>query len=180
MDMETVSEHTISANDVRAHLARDISIGVLDNVIDRVDSDSDPQNSSTSLEREALLRKFNAKISPNLELDRSLVSNQANKKLPFYGWFRYREGFSEPFVQYILNKLLKQPGILLDPFSGAGSTLFAATVKGWKTKGIEVLPVGNYATQTRFLTEKINVRDFRLLIEILLLSHRNLSVIWLA
>jgi tRNA G10 N-methylase Trm11 len=92
-----------------------------------------------------------------------LVSNQANKKLPFYGWFRYKEGFSEPFVDYVINHILKhsKPGILLDPFSGAGSALFAASIRGWQTKGIEVLPVGIYATKALFVAERVNAARFQ-------------------
>jgi len=113
--------------------------------------------------REALYKKFAPVITPNISLDRSSVSNQANKKLPFYGWFRYKEGFSEPFVDYVISHILKrpEPGILLDPFSGAGSALLAASLRGWRTRGIEVLPVGVYATHARFIAEKVDVVRFR-------------------
>ncbi len=113
--------------------------------------------------REALYDKFKPIITTNTWLDRSLVSNQANKNLPFYGWFKYKEGFSEPFIDYVIHTILNhpEPGILLDPFSGAGSTLFAASVRGWQTKGIEVLPVGVYATQARFVAERVDVTIFR-------------------
>ncbi len=122
-----------------------------------------PQVASSSIEREKLYQKFKSKISTNSMLDRSLVSNQANKKLPFFSWFRYKEGFSEPFVDYVITHILKhsKPGILLDPFSGAGSALFAASVRGWQTKGIEVLPVGVYATNARFIAERVDVTEFR-------------------
>jgi tRNA G10 N-methylase Trm11 len=128
--------------------------------------DLPPQTTTPlSSEREKLYKKFKSQILTNTVLDRSLVSNQANKKLPFYGWFRYKEGFSEPFVDYVISHILKRskPGTLLDPFSGAGSALFAASVKGWQTKGIEVLPVGVYATQARFIAERVNVAEFRTL-----------------
>lgn len=116
-----------------------------------------------TVEREKLYRHFKSKIATNSKLDRSLVSNQANKTLPFYSWFRYREGFSEPFVNYIVSHVLKRPerGVLLDPFSGAGSALFAAAAKGWYTKGIEVLPAGVYATNARFVAERVNIPKLR-------------------
>ena len=113
-------------------------------------------------EREELYERFKPKISPNTRLDRSLVSNQANKLLPFYGWFKYKEGFSAPFVDYIIKHVLNynEPGILLDPFSGSGSALFAASAQGWKTKGIELLPVGIYATRARLVVNRIDARFF--------------------
>jgi DNA modification methylase len=129
-----------------------------------VSPDFSPQGIPTpSIEREKLYEKFASQILTNTALDRSLVSNQANKKLPFYSWFKYKEGFSEPFVDYVINDILchSEPGILLDPFSGAGSALFAASVRGWQTKGIEILPVGIYAAQARFIVERVDVARFR-------------------
>lgn len=92
------------------------------------------QSTSTTMKRDALLEKFKAKISVNLALDRALVSFQANKNTPFYSWFKYKEGFSESLVTYLLQYLQRQPGVLLDPFSGASSSLFAASNLGWQTK----------------------------------------------
>jgi hypothetical protein len=76
-------------------------------------------------------------------------------------WFKYKEGFSEPLVEYLLRYLNRQPGLLLDPFSGAGSALFAASKLGWQTKGIEVLPVGVYATRARFIAPKVDIQGLR-------------------
>src|SRR5690348_13799931 len=93
-----------------------------------------------AVKRLELYEKFKSKIVTNDALDRTLVSFQANKKAPFYSWFKYREGFSEALVTYLLQHFMPQPGVLLDPFSGAGSALFAASSLGWQTIGIEVLP----------------------------------------
>jgi len=46
------------------------------------------------VERTRLLKHFQARIAPNVNLDRKLVSFQANRQTPFYGWFKYKEGFS--------------------------------------------------------------------------------------
>ncbi|HEY9872976.1 MAG TPA: hypothetical protein V6D12_06055 [Candidatus Obscuribacterales bacterium] len=122
---------------------------------------------SSSLRRTALYDKFKPKIIHNPSLNRNLVSFQANQEAPFYGWFKYREGFSERLVTYLLQHLKLQPGMLLDPFSGSGSALFAASALGWQTQGIELLPVGIFATQARLLANKIDLKAFnRVLIEI--------------
>ncbi len=113
----------------------------------------------STVERAALYSKFEDKITVNTVLDRSLVSYQANKRVPFYSWFKYKEGFSESLVSYILRRF--EPGVLLDPFSGAGAALFAASALGWQTKGIELLPVGIYATKARFIAERVNADKFR-------------------
>ncbi|AHJ29664.1 DNA methyltransferase [Nodularia spumigena CS-584] len=96
----------------------------------------------SSFERITLYEKFKFKIIHNCYLDRTLVSFQANKQSPFSSWFKYREGFSERLVTYLLKEFQPQPGIMLDPFSGSGSSLFAANALNWQTIGIEVLPVG--------------------------------------
>ncbi len=118
----------------------------------------------SSSERNSLYKKFESKIVHNPSLDRTLVSFQGNKYVPFSSWFKYREGFSERLVTYIIEKCKLQPGILLDPFSGAGSSLFAAATLGWKTIGIELLPVGCFATEARIIAQKIDFKLFQSII----------------
>jgi len=107
--------------------------------------------------RTALYEKFKSKITHNPYLDRNLVSYQGNKQARFLSWFKYREGFSERLVTYILQTLHPKPGILLDPFSGSGTSLFTANKLGWQTTGIEMLPVGIFATEARIIVKKIDI-----------------------
>lgn len=110
--------------------------------------------------RTALYEQYKKHIVHNTALDRTLVSFQANKGIPFYGWFKYREGFSESLVTYLLGELHPSPGVLLDPFAGSGSALFAGRSLGWESRGIEVLPVGMYAMQARLAAERVSVEAF--------------------
>ena len=55
-------------------------------------------------ERKKLYKEYKNFIQVNYDLDRQLVSFQANKKEPFYAWFKYKEGFSSKLVEYFLNK----------------------------------------------------------------------------
>jgi len=123
-----------------------------------------PDSSSPTFKREKLYEKFKPKIAVNSALDRALVSFQANKDIPFSSWFKYREGFSESLVNYLLDHIGADAGLLLDPFSGAGSALFAASKRGWRTLGMEVLPVGIYATRARFTVQKTNIVKLRAVI----------------
>jgi hypothetical protein len=104
--------------------------------------DGPPQIIPPTIEREKLYKHFKSKTATNSKLDRSLVSNQANKTLPFYSWFRYREGFSEPFVNYVVSHVLKCPeqGILLDPFSGAAQLYLLLLLKDGIRKGLKFYP----------------------------------------
>ncbi|XZF60616.1 MAG: DNA methyltransferase [Gloeotrichia echinulata DVL01] len=119
---------------------------------------------SSSVERMNLYDKLKSKIIHNSYLDRTLVSFQANKQAPFSSWFKYREGFSERLVTYLLKELKPQPGILLDPFSGSGSSLFAANALQWKAIGIEILPVGIFATKARIIAQKIDIETLNTII----------------
>ena len=112
-----------------------------------------------TLEREKLYEKFRQKIRVNPALDRTLVSSQANKNLP-YNWFRYREGFSEALVHYLLSTVPTTPGVLFDPFAGSGTSLLVASELGWKPVGIELLPVGVHVTKIRLLAQKMNAETF--------------------
>ena len=111
--------------------------------------------------REALYERFRLKLATNPHLNRTLVSFQANRKLPFYRWLKYKEGFSAGFVEYAIRELTKSQGILLDPFAGTGTALFAATRMGWDAVGIELLPLGFFAMDARLAAESVGPRKFR-------------------
>ena len=57
-----------------------------------------------------------------------------------------------------MENLQPKPGILLDRFSGSGTSLFTARELEWKTTVIELLPVGIFATQARILFQKNQYR----------------------
>jgi len=107
-----------------------------------------------------LLGTYQSRISVNPRLDRSLVSFQANKGEPVYRWFKYKEGFSSALVRYLLNGLGLRPGVLLDPFAGAGAALFASHELAWSAVGIELLPVGTYVIEARLAAELVNPPAF--------------------
>ncbi|HPG41429.1 MAG TPA: DNA methyltransferase [bacterium] len=107
--------------------------------------------------REILFEKLKNQIEINPSLNRTLVSFQANKKEYFYRWFKYKEGFSKKLVQFFLSQYHPAPGHILDPFAGVGSTLFAAKELGWKATGIELLPVGVFAFESRIASESVNI-----------------------
>jgi len=131
-------------------------------------------STNTTEARDALHAEYRDCLEENPHLDRALVSFQANKRQPFYGWFKYKEGFSPQLVEYCLAGLRRPPGTLLDPFAGAGAALFASQDQGWNSLGIEVLPVCQFAIQARLdgrrvapekfaeeasRIEKLNLRD---------------------
>ena len=113
---------------------------------------------------QSLHTRFSERLQRNPELSRTLVSFQANKEVPFYRWFRYREAFSRDFAESILKQFSPtEPGPpprVLDPFAGAGTTLVTATSLGWDAIGIELLPVGSEVIRARFLADKVSIPRF--------------------
>lgn len=108
-----------------------------------------------------LEEKYKASIAVNPNLNRQLVSFQANKGLPFFRWFKYKEGFSAPLVNYLIDQTPDhRKGTLLDPFAGSGSALFCAREKGLRTIGIELLPVGIFIMKNRLNAEQVDTERF--------------------
>jgi hypothetical protein len=90
--------------------------------------------------RAAQEARYRDRIRVDPTLTRRLVSFQANKTLPFYGLFKYKEGFSADLVRRCLRDA-PPGGTVLDPF--------AAQAAGFHATGIEVLPVGAFAIKAR-------------------------------
>lgn len=94
--------------------------------------------------------RFSDIMEINRDLSRSLVSFQANKYEPYYRWFKYREGFSKPLIEYLLDHSgIEQTGHVLDPFAGSGATCFVANERGISATAMELLPVGSHFIRLR-------------------------------
>jgi DNA modification methylase len=100
---------------------------------------------------EQLHAKFKNKLQINHDLDRTLVSFQANKKKNGHRWYKYKEGFSSDLIRYILEKLSLDSGCILDPFAGSGAALFTASELGVRSVGIELLPSSAEIIEVRCL-----------------------------
>jgi DNA modification methylase len=100
-----------------------------------------------------LERRWRNKLVFAKELTRSLVSFQANKSRAVYRWYKYKEGFSADLVEHFLNRYHISSGVLLDPFAGSGTALFAAGALGLKAVGIELLPIGQTLIETKQLID---------------------------
>jgi hypothetical protein len=98
-------------------------------------------------------------------LNRKVVSFQANKTVPFYRWYKYKEGFSAYLVEYYIRRhgvdAIKK---LLDPFAGSGATLFCANDLGIDALGIELLPIGQHIIKARDLLNYFFNTDFETII----------------
>ncbi|MFO0795175.1 MAG: DNA methyltransferase, partial [Candidatus Brocadiaceae bacterium] len=73
-----------------------------------------------------LYHHFKDKFHTDLSLSRSIVSFQANKTREVYRWYKFKEAFSASLVEYLIEKYTIVNGVILDPFAGSGTALFAA------------------------------------------------------
>jgi len=87
-----------------------------------------------------LMQRFKDRVFVNYDLDRTLVSFQANKTTAQHRWCKYKEGFSASLIHYIYDRTEIASGPVLDPFAGSGTTLFVSRDRGIPSVGIELLP----------------------------------------
>ena len=75
----------------------------------------------------AIADHFSDRLIIDEVLTRKIVSFQANKTRTCYRWYKYKEAFSANLVEYLFKKYRVNKGKILDPFSGAGTALFACS-----------------------------------------------------
>jgi DNA modification methylase len=81
-------------------------------------------------------QRYNGRLSMDRSLTRELVSFQANKSRAVYRWYKFKEAFSAELVEYLIGRYGPKRGVLLDPFSGSGTALFASSAMGLSAEGI--------------------------------------------
>ncbi len=90
--------------------------------------------------RQALNDRFTDRVAFDPEFSRRTVSYQGNRQVPGLRWMKYKEGFSQALVDYLLDEY--EPDRVLDPFAGIGTTALIAAGRGIQATGIEIMPVG--------------------------------------
>ncbi len=104
---------------------------------------------------EETYKRFEPVIKTDNRLNRQIVSFQANKNLSAYRWYKYKEAFSCDLVKYLLTEYHIPKGIVLDPFAGSGTSLFASSEMGFDSEGIELLPLGQQIVRSRITANRL-------------------------
>ncbi|MDV2482900.1 site-specific DNA-methyltransferase [Methanoculleus sp. Wushi-C6] len=64
-------------------------------------------------------------------------------------------------VKMFIRDYPERTGVILDPFAGAGTTLFSAQECGFDSIGIELLPVGEFAVRARQAVGRLSFGELR-------------------
>jgi DNA modification methylase len=129
-------------------------------IIEKPTAASESLTAIEKLDRE-LEARFARRLSVQPTLTRALVSFQANKSRAAYRWYKYKEAFSASLVETLLQQHGVSDGIVLDPFAGSGTALFAARELGLDADGIELLPIGQeIIAARRALEDEFTASDF--------------------
>lgn len=81
---------------------------------------------------------------------RRLVTYQIDKNKPIQRWYKYTQGYSVELVEKLLTKFkAKENNVVLDPFSGGGTTLLAAKQFGLNSIGYDVSPLSCWISKIK-------------------------------
>lgn len=107
---------------------------------------------STSIKQHSLFDELIEQAEIPAPISKAAFSDPAfavNKTLPLHRWVPWIAGFSRDFVIDAINQYLPQHGTVLDPFSGVGTTLVEAALRGHHAMGFEINPYAALACQTK-------------------------------
>ena len=85
----------------------------------------------------------------------------ANRDTPVHRWVPWIAGFSRQFVQDALTRHLREPGVVLDPFAGVGTTLVEADIAGHTAIGFEINPYAAFAARTKLGAHRLKPARLR-------------------
>ena len=95
------------------------------------------------------LGKYDRLHIERTDLRRS-VTFQINKALPIHRWYSFSQGFSEPLVLDLIEELDLRPSMaVLDPFTGAGTTLLTCKRSDLGSIGVEISPFLTWITKLK-------------------------------
>ena len=73
-----------------------------------------------------------------------------NQQRPVHKWFSYVEGFSWDFIQQTFEEFKNKSNfVVLDPFSGSGTTLVESSLSGIQSYGYDINPFLTFVSKTK-------------------------------
>ena len=86
------------------------------------------------------------------------VTYKLNKINGIFNWYPYTEGFSKPFVDKMLDHFnAGKQSLILDPFSGCGTTALSCTLRDIPSLSIEVNPFMHFVGKAKGDSLKLDI-----------------------
>ena len=83
---------------------------------------------------------------------KDLVNFSSNSKLPIHRWYEIKEGYSNTLVQSFIDRYsIKNNDIIMDPFSGSGTTLLTAKQNNIDGIGFEINPFLKFVASNKII-----------------------------
>ncbi len=97
-------------------------------------------------------------INNSFELrDKGRSDSKDTALLPRHRWYVLKEAFSPELVMSAINKAeVKEGELIIDPFSGSGTTALTSSLNGFKGIGIEVNPFLAFVAETKLISREPN------------------------
>lgn len=98
-----------------------------------------------------------------------------NRTAPVHRWVPWIAGFSGAFVDSVLAAYLdrRKPAIVLDPFSGVGTTLIQSALRGYDVVGFEINPYAALAAEGKLKALRVRTKILDGAIEAMRLDARS-------
>lgn len=103
-------------------------------------------------------------LNDNHKLTNKDFSNfEHSKNLPRHNWYYFKEGFSPLLVEEAINLTgINDDALIIDPFSGSGTTALVASSKNIHSIGFEVNPFMAFVARTKQLnTNKKSILKYK-------------------
>lgn len=80
----------------------------------------------------------------------TLVNFKKNSRHPIHNWYYFKEGYGADLVLSLLDRYRVRPdGVILDTFSGSGTTLLTCQLAGRPARGVEFSPFFTFVGQAK-------------------------------
>lgn len=99
------------------------------------------------------------------DFSRQNVSYQLSKNDCLHRWLKYKEGFSADLVKKLLCEFnIKEGDMVLDPFSGSGTTNLVCKMQGINSIGFDILPMSKIAIEAKKTVFDYDLKEIKQII----------------
>lgn len=117
-------------------------------------------------ERQLLEARYAPKLEVAEKFNRQSVSYQLSKKDVLHSWLRYKEGFSAPLVNLLLDEMDAVLGDwVMDPFMGSGTTALVCKMRGINSIGYDIMPISDVSLRAKEMCTAYCLSELRNMLE---------------